>query len=142
MTICHSFENAEQETNELFIRLEDHWLKLRSQIGFLRDVWDSLDDDFQAHQIKVLNILRGKIEAICSTLEGLFKRPTSSSGDNKNEPKKLELKRLKYALYMKDSLKNAVEEIKDWHSMFDPSFFLVLRVASMQPYFPLMTSFM
>lgn len=58
MNICRSFKHAEQETSELLVRLEDHWLKLRSQIRFLRDVWDSLDEDFQDHQVKVLNILQ------------------------------------------------------------------------------------
>ena len=81
------------------------------QLEFLQRVWKSLDNEHQEIQVQILQVLNGKLNAVISKLD----RQAN--------------KKWKYVL-MKESLDEAIDELGTWQRMFDPSWFLMLKVSS------------
>ncbi|KAL2057526.1 hypothetical protein ABVK25_001910 [Lepraria finkii] len=112
----------------MLLMIENHWVKMKHQIQFLNSVWDSLDADLQVHQLAVLRVLQGKLQAAILIVDGLHGDAKEDSSIKQLMRKKGDVKRVKYAILVKESLRKAVEELKEWSSMFDPSWFLIISV--------------
>lgn len=112
----------------MLLTIENKWIKMRHQIEFLNSVWDEFDSEYQVHQNGVLRVLQGKLQAAISIVDGLQGDAEEQSSLEQVMRKKGDIKRIKYAVNVKGRLKRAIEELKEWHSMFDPSWFLMISV--------------
>ena len=110
---------------ELLLTIESHWLKMKRQIELLCRIWHTLDANYQVHQNSVLRVLQGKLQAAVLMLDDLYGEVGDDPSVGQVMRKKGDLKRIKYATLVKNRLSNAVVELKEWHSIFDPSWFLL-----------------
>ncbi|MCJ1328273.1 hypothetical protein MMC10_004949 [Thelotrema lepadinum] len=108
---CAVFKNADAQVNERVLRIQSYWKRTSVQLEFLQRVWKSLDNEHQEIQVQILQVLNGKLNAVISKLD----RQAN--------------KKWKYVL-MKESLDEAIDELGTWQRMFDPSWFLMLKVSS------------
>lgn len=93
------------------------------QLDFIKRIWESLDREHQTIQTRIFQVLIGKLSTIISKLEkGCRKR----SG---NQATEREITRWKYVL-TKQCLDESIEDLVSWQKMFDPSWFLILKVSS------------
>ncbi|PQE06538.1 HET-s domain protein [Rutstroemia sp. NJR-2017a WRK4] len=83
---CKSYKHADMEIRETILQIESLWLKIQRQLEFLKEVWPSLDEEYQIHQNT-------------------------------------------YAITVKNNLKSALVDLKEWAEAFDVSWFLILRSA-------------
>ena len=114
----------------MFLTIEDHWIKMKYQIEFLNSVWDSLDTELQVHQTRVLHVLSGKMQAAISIADGLIGDANDNSSLKQLMRKKGDMKKAKYAIFVKERFEKTIEELSHWRSMFDPSWFQMISVRS------------
>ena len=96
------------------------------QLDFLKRIWKGLDREHQTIQTQILQILISKLNIIISKLGKLSQK---NSGDRAMEGQITEVKKWKYVL-MKQCLDESIEDLASWQKMFDPSWFLILKVSS------------
>ena len=101
---------------------------MKRQIEFLSSVWNDLDGELQVHQHHVLMILQGKLQTAISVVDSLHGDGKEASSMKQLMRKKGDVRRAKYAILGKERLRKAIEELKDWSSMFDPSWFLMTSI--------------
>ncbi|MCJ1452790.1 hypothetical protein MMC28_003134 [Mycoblastus sanguinarius] len=101
---------------------------MKHQIEFLNSVWDTLDAEYQVHQNGVLRVLQGKMQSAISLVDGLHGDAEDNSSMKQVLRKKGDIKRIKYAVRVKKRLSRAIDELKEWQSMFNPSWFLMISV--------------
>lgn len=91
-----------------------------------------LDKEHQNIQNQTLQVLVGKLTIATSKIESLIKKPSrmiSAEEEQKQQQRPSSVKRGKYAL-LKEYLDISIDELESWQRIFDPSWFLVMRVAS------------
>ncbi|MCJ1231933.1 hypothetical protein MMC12_008612 [Toensbergia leucococca] len=96
------------------------------QIDFIKRIWKSLDEEHQTIQTQILQVLISKLNIIISKLEKLFKK---GSDGQATERQFTGVKRWKYVL-AKQYLDEAIEDLASWQKMFDPAWFLIMKVSS------------
>ncbi len=85
-----------------------------------------MDEEHQRLQTQILEVLVGKLKIIISKLEKLSKK---RSDNQAIEHQVTEIKRWKYVL-TKECLDESIEDLAMWQKMFDPSWFLIMKVSS------------
>jgi hypothetical protein len=88
-----------------------------------------LDEQLQIHQNLVLQVLQGKLQDAVNKLDSLVSIREDISTWDKIIAKRVEVKRLKYAAYVKASLDGIIDDLEKWQRMFDPSWFFLARIA-------------
>ena len=128
---CNSYKNADQEIRESILIIETRWLKIQRQLELLREIWPSLDEDYQSHQNTVLHVFQGKAQAAITILDGIVGKPSTDELSVKNlMSKKGEARRAKYAVWVKDRLKSVLDDLKEWSEVFDVSWYLIIRLTN------------
>ncbi|KAJ5520804.1 hypothetical protein N7463_001257 [Penicillium fimorum] len=118
------FKEAENEIQERVTSIQATWRKISQQLGLLKRVWGTLDEDFRDLQERMLRILQTKLDSAVSQISKLEKRsPSRSRGQEKR-------KAARYALDIKKSLDTAILDLQVWERKFDPTWFLILRATS------------
>jgi len=97
------------------------------QLYFLQQVWKTLDEEHQSIQNQILQVLVSKLKTAVSQIERVQRRKKDKNMDDGNNVVKV--KRLKYTL-VKDCLDAAIHDFEAWQKMFDPSWFLIMKVGS------------
>lgn len=96
------------------------------QLDFINRIWESLNQELRRIQTEILEVLISKLKRIISKLESLSKK---GSGDRAAKSQGTRVKRWKYVL-IKECLDESIEDLASWQTMFDPSWFLILKVSS------------
>ena len=112
----------------MLLMIENHWIKMKRQIEFLSSVWNDLDGELQVHQHHVLVVLQGKLQTAISVVDSLYGSGKEYSSMKQLMRKKGDVRRAKYATLGKERLRKATEDLRDWSSMFDPSWFLMTSI--------------
>lgn len=127
---CQSYLRAEHELREATLCIQGHWIKIEHQISALRRVWESLGNDLQIHQTLVLQVLQGKLQNAVNKVDSLVPdQQQENSRLDRIVAKMGDTKRLKYAAYAKSSLEGIITDLEKWQRTFDPSWFLLARIA-------------
>jgi hypothetical protein len=124
---CASFKNAEAEVDERVLSVKSYWKRTSTQLDFLKQIWMTLDEEHQNIQNQILQVLVGKLKIAISKLENLLKKRRSSNQPTDNQIVKV--RRWKY-IFVKPYLDEIIEDLASWQKMFDPSWFLILRVSN------------
>jgi len=129
---CKSYKNADLEIRESILMIETRWLKIQHQLELLRNIWPTLDEDYQIHQNTVLQVLQGKAQAAISLIDRIIGNPSDDSSMKSIMSKKGEPRRAKYAIWVKASLKSVSIDLRDWSEVFDISWYLIIRLANQE----------
>ncbi|PQE28607.1 Het-s domain protein [Rutstroemia sp. NJR-2017a WRK4] len=124
---CASFKNAEAEVDERVLSVKSYWKRTSTQLDFLKQIWMTLDEEHQSIQNQILEVLVSKLKIAISKLENLLKKRKPS-----HEPavhRIAKVRRWKY-IFVKPYLDEIIEDLASWQKMFDPSWFLILRVSN------------
>lgn len=103
--------------------VESYWLKLKIQLLFLQKISKDFSEEYRDHQSKVLKVLQIHIQTALS----LVKRTTSGVDDDrwfKN------LRRVKYAVFVKGDLNKVVANLGEWSRAYDISWYLIIQIRS------------
>jgi hypothetical protein len=120
------FKNAADEINERVLWIESIWKRTTIQLAFLQKVCETLDEEHQDIQNRILQVLVNKLQAAIFQLERVKRKKGKDSGNN---DKAVELKRFKY-IWVKECVDNAIKDLEEWQKKFDPSWFLIMKVVS------------
>jgi hypothetical protein len=96
------------------------------QVDFIKRIWESLDNEHQTIQTEILQVLIGKLNIIITKLNKLSK---TESDNRTTDQRATEIKRWKYVL-IKTGLDEAIKDLASWQNMFDPTWFLVMKVSN------------
>ena len=121
--ICATFRDAESQINERILRVRSYWKRTSLQLDFLKQIWQSLDEEHQTIQSEILDMLVDKLKAAISKLSKLEKPKNRSLQDQATQ-----VKRWKF-VFVKESLDKVIQDLALWQELFDPSWFLIMRVA-------------
>lgn len=92
-------------------------------------IWYTLEDRLQVHQSTLLHVLQVKLQDATGLLDGAIGKPQDKpsmiSVIGKNGP----WRKLKYAFSLKECLNRLLKDLQMWHEMFDPSWYLIIRVS-------------
>ncbi|KAE9363176.1 hypothetical protein N431DRAFT_423682 [Stipitochalara longipes BDJ] len=124
-----TYRHADEEVQELGVCIVVHWLKMETQIDFLRGVWQSLDERLKRVQTITLRILELKLLKANHEMDFLF------GDDIHNYPTqvvdKITLRpwnKVRYTI-LKKTFTTIIEDLDVWQQKFDPSWFLIMRVS-------------
>ncbi|KAF7510470.1 hypothetical protein GJ744_006316 [Endocarpon pusillum] len=121
-----TFKGAEAEIDERILYVQSHWKRTAIQLDFIIRIWKDLDEEHQTIQTRILQVLNGKLSIAISKLEDLY---IKESDNQTSERQLMKRKKLKYVL-IKRYLDESIEDLASWQKMFDPSWFLILKVSS------------
>jgi hypothetical protein len=96
------------------------------QLDFIKQIWETLDEEHQNIQTQILQVLVGKLSIATSRLDRLSKKRSHTRA---TEHRVTEVKRWKYLL-VKQYLDETIQDLDSWQKMFDPSWFLILKVSN------------
>lgn len=125
-----TYKNTSQRITQLVTRLEGIWIRSEEQITALQDIWDFLPTPYQLHQQRILRELYPKLQTAIHEI-------TDLTGVEQNNQHSLAAtldslswrKRAKYSL-LETHLLLLVDELEAWQRRFDPSWFLIIRIAN------------
>lgn len=117
------FKHADLSIAEGFLRLENHWLKMESQVTFLEKVWADLPGDLQIHYEKIMSVLRSKLQSSLDELNRL--RPTQIISDATKSTvaaiRYSSRSKVKFAASVKKVMETSLTEIQTWQVTFSLS---------------------
>ncbi|KAJ2997862.1 hypothetical protein NUW58_g518 [Xylaria curta] len=131
--LCRALRDTENELAERTLRVEVGWLRTAKQLEFMQRDEGLMGADHKQINEKILEQLQSKLKAVTSKLESVVKMPNKDGDTNSTEESSGTgtPRRLKYAL-LKKSIDEAVEELEVWQRTVDPSWHLILKIASSQ----------
>ena len=112
--------------NERVLCVRSHWKRTNLQLDFIKQIWESLDHEHQTIQIQILEVLISKLKIIITKLHGITKDKIRNQITRRPGN---EVLRWKYVV-VKKCLDDSIENLDSWQKMFDPSWFLILKVSS------------
>ncbi|KAH9897215.1 hypothetical protein F4778DRAFT_772050 [Xylariomycetidae sp. FL2044] len=117
---CQAAQHADTQLGEARLRIEACWLRIQTQLSVLRSIAASLDDQHRDINLRVLDVLLSKLRAADSRLN----RVSESQNTDATRARKA-----KFAL-LKDGLTEAINELEEWQGVFDPTWFLIMKMAT------------
>jgi hypothetical protein len=121
----NSFKATEREISEQALSLAGRWKRISLQLQFLKEIWSSLDEEHQRLQDEVLQILVQKLQHAVLQISKVETRHDGAGSGRLSR-----LKQWKYAFTVKECFHSAIDDLKEWQAIFDPSWYLIIRVAS------------
>lgn len=100
------------------------WLKTSEQLGFIESIEADLTPEHHEIHVGMLRLLCTKLSTACTKLEALRKKQIDST-TSKSEAS---LRRLKYTL-TKANVEEVIQDLKTWQELYDPTWYLVLRMS-------------
>ncbi|KAI3342345.1 hypothetical protein F4824DRAFT_198230 [Ustulina deusta] len=133
LKLCAAFRGAEEELTERILRIKTGWLKIAKQLEFMQRVERLMDKYHHDINVMIIDTLQSKLKVVTSKLERVVKMPDKDDNTNSAAEGNMAVnpRRWKYALF-KESIDKAVEELETWQRIADPSWYLILKVASSQ----------
>ena len=121
-----SLTDARSEIAERSTYLRAQWNRTEVQLEVIERVWPSLSKTHQDIQTETLGILAVKLHTARDKLNGLLK--------NRFDPGNVTVKgtavrRWKY-IFVKSYLDDYIKSLEKWQHMYDPSWYLIIRIAS------------
>lgn len=129
METYRSYKHADKEIRELILDIHALSYKIQVQLIYLRNVWSSLDEEYQIIQNTLLDRLEGNFRTAISLLDGVIGDPRT---DDRFSIKMIlskegQSKRAKYAVRMKSNLESVLANLKEWANTFDPTWYFIAR---------------
>ncbi|KAL3472587.1 hypothetical protein BJX99DRAFT_272820 [Aspergillus californicus] len=120
VSLCHAYKNYDAGLDEIILAIQNAWLKMDVQLKALTTLWDKLQPQLQALYHDALTRLQVKLVAAY----GSFKVTHGKSDVALHVRQKLKV------VYLKRQLTQTVADLEEWQRRFDPSWYLITRIAS------------
>jgi hypothetical protein len=135
------------EVTEVSLAIRALWFRIQRQILVLSnvEVANNLGVELQYLQWQMLGVLQSRLQELTAKIDKLANASVlrrcvdparisrgSCHGDAQVEMKLTDHhnRKVTYAIYMKDSLKDSMKELETWYSRWDPSWFLIARLVA------------
>ncbi|OQE35336.1 hypothetical protein PENCOP_c013G04988 [Penicillium coprophilum] len=122
--ICTDFANAKGEYAEKFLRVETYWMRTELQLKVVQSIASELSEKHRRIQHQTIAMLATKLEIAVNNLQSIVKRHPVGEQE-------LGVRRWKYVL-TKEKIDSTIEDLKEWQSLFDPSWYLIMKLADKQ----------
>ncbi|KAK3678204.1 hypothetical protein LTR78_002300 [Recurvomyces mirabilis] len=123
--LCQDLKHARAQIEERIVEVQSYWRRSAMQLGFTRRVHASLGEEHQRHQVAIITILDGKLKAASHKIQRLVKKRRRADLEL---DQRLRVKRWKY-VSVKPFLDGLIYDLAKWQRMFDPSWYLIMRIA-------------
>jgi hypothetical protein len=130
------YKHAEQHFREALLTLEAYSGRIEKEIEFLQSVWHALGEKLQNIQNTLLHVLSHKLQYAIEIADAAI---ASKDGDRTSKTTLSRVlltsgsvRRLHFACSLKRCLEKTIEDLKTWHQMFDPTWFMISRVSSQE----------
>ncbi|KAI4162743.1 MAG: hypothetical protein LQ342_003630 [Letrouitia transgressa] len=120
-----SYRDADREVGELILLVDDHWLKMQEEFKYLQRIWNVFDSTHQDHLHRVIMVLHSIWEQANVTINSILGEKSIEMSLNNIALKDGVVKRGKYALRVKDSLKRTTADLQTWHGILKDGLFLM-----------------
>ncbi|KGO40440.1 hypothetical protein PEX1_074580 [Penicillium expansum] len=120
--LCTAAAHAKDDVKERSLRVETFWMRTEVQLNVVRGIASELSEKHRVNQHATIAMLATKLEIAINSVESTIKsHPVGNQ--------KLQIHRWKYA-FTKEKIDRAIEDLKDWQALFDPSWFLIMKLAN------------
>ncbi|KAL8785896.1 MAG: hypothetical protein Q9195_008441 [Heterodermia aff. obscurata] len=102
---------------------------MKIQIEFLRSIWNTIDEQLRVHQNEILHRLESKL---CDAISTMIRAVETEKQSGAFPSQKLKVKRLSFAAFLNERLRKFIQELQDWQSVFDPSWWIIIRISNPQ----------
>lgn len=116
-----AFKDAGDEIKDRILIIEAVWHRSSIQIEFARRIFSTVPKEHCRIHLDAFETLRAKLVAAVNKLESV------AAPFSKDSRTGIIISRLKYAV-IRDSLDAAIADLERWQRVFDPSWFLLLRI--------------
>ncbi|KAJ5837057.1 hypothetical protein N7447_003083 [Penicillium robsamsonii] len=120
--ICNDFANAKGDYAEKFLRVETYWMRTELQLKVVQSIAPELSEKHRRIQHQTIAMLATKLEIAVNNLQSIVKRHPVGKQE-------LGVRRWKYVL-TKERIDSTIEDLKEWQSLFDPSWYLIMKLAN------------
>lgn len=110
-----ALKNANETIEEKVTVVEAIWSRTAIQVEFVKRIANSLEPDHCRIHARVLGILLAKLSAAVAKIESVVDPDTS------------EVKKFKF-LFNKSDIEEVIGELEQWQRLFDPTWYLILRM--------------
>lgn len=124
MKTCKSFQAAETEINERAVHVINIWSRIDMQLEFLKEIESTFSVEYRDTQVATLGVLEVKLKRARTRLGALLGIPDAA----RSHIRLFDVKRWKY-IRAKSGLDECIGELQAWQTIFDPSWFLTMRIA-------------
>ncbi|RYO98059.1 hypothetical protein DL765_010952 [Monosporascus sp. GIB2] len=123
---CQTWKAAEEEVSDRVIIVESAWFRISKQLEFLQEI--NLEDQHRRILDDLVRVLVTRLSAAITLINQTLK------GESEKRPALFKMMpratKPRYLL-LKSAIDDAIKEVEDWISRFDPSWYLVIRTADM-----------
>jgi serine/threonine protein kinase len=123
-----AFKNANDRIAELIIKIEGVWVKTETQIDTLREIRDSVNDGLLVFQEECLRRLLVKLGLASVEIQAFIGSDSDTLTLKNLSINVTPLRKVQYSIVEKH-LRRTVHDLEAWHAIFDPSWFLISRIA-------------
>ena len=132
-----TYKQAETEIYKMILRVEGSWIKTEHQLGFIRNIWDTMPDNLKVHLGHVLQVLQNNLQGIDAEFDKVLRYEKGADGEKRLAQKggdagMLQVKKFKFAARMRDHMEAAVKSIEEWQGRLDPSWYLIGRIENVK----------
>ncbi|CAI7636107.1 unnamed protein product [Penicillium crustosum] len=118
-----TFKGAESEIDDKILSIELFQVKTECQMDFLKNIWHTLPSKYQDCLGLIYPKLQGKLQIAVQAVEKILKKHAPDKGSLGWS------KRLLYTMRLKETIERTIEDVNEWQRIFEPTWFLVLRVS-------------
>lgn len=119
-----TYKGAQAELDEKILIVKSIWLKTSEQLDFIKSIEAELTPEHLENHVDLVRSLCNKLSTACTKLEALQKKQVVGS----NSKSELSMRRLKYT-FTKSDIEETIRELKKWQELYDPTWYLVLRMS-------------
>lgn len=123
---CRVYAAADSKLSEKALRVESCWHRASIQLDFIRSIHGELDESLLSLHARIYDVLLAKLKDASRKLNSL-RKASSEPGGAAQAPG--DWRRFKF-IRTRKFLEETIEDLDMWQKLFDPSWFLILRVSS------------
>ncbi|KAL9622241.1 MAG: hypothetical protein Q9160_003424 [Pyrenula sp. 1 TL-2023] len=129
MSKYRDYRHAEDDLREMVLMIQDSWLKIAIQLESVREIWNVLDPRLRDHYYQICEHLQVKLQTALIKVDSIIGSKQGEATVSSLSSKHMPVKKLQ-AVFLKDSIKKAIDDLESWQSRFDPSWYLMIRHAN------------
>lgn len=118
MQVYRDLKGANEAVQSRLLIVEAIWKKTAIQVDFVKKIAQVLEEDHCRIHLEVLVVLKSKLGLAISKIESVVKSGPDSS-----------VRKWKYAR-IREAIDHSITELQQWHSVFDPTWYLILRMGN------------
>lgn len=117
-----TFKGAESEIDDKILSIELFQMKTECQMDFLKTIWHTLPSRYQDCLGLIYPKLQERLQIANQAVEKILRKHADEDSMGWS-------KRLFYTMHLKETIERTIEDVNEWQKIFEPTWFLVMRVS-------------